>query len=109
MWGLLLCDILNSTGAGESTQRNHQLNCDDRCFIYFLTCKQRDKEYTGETMHNFRYRWNTCKSNSGKFDRKESCMQEHLYRHFSSTYHTRFLNDVPNTLRDKTLDGCMDG
>ena len=36
-------------------------------------------------------------------------MQEHLYRHFSSTYHTRFLNDVSITLRDKTLDRWMDG
>ena len=49
----------------------------------------------------------TCKSNSGKFDRKESCMQEHLYRHFNSTDHTGILNDVSITLRDKALDGWM--
>ena len=35
---------------------------------------------------------------------KESCLQEHLYRHFSSPGHHRgFLNDVSVTLIDKTL------
>ena len=33
-------------------------------------------------------------SNSRKFDRKESCIQEHLYRHFSSPGHKGSLNDV---------------
>ena len=33
---------------------------------------------------------------------KESCMQEHLYRHFSSPGHRGFLNDVSVTLIDKT-------
>ena len=49
-----------------------------------------------------RYRWNSYKSNSRKFDRKESCMQEHLDRHFSSPGHRGFLNDVSVTLIDKT-------
>ena len=40
--------------------------------------------------------------NSRKFDRKKSCMQEHLYRHFSS--HMGFLTDVSITLIDK-MDG----
>ena len=31
-----------------------------------------------------------------------SCMQEHLYRHFSSPGHRGFLNDVSVTLIDKT-------
>ena len=33
-----------------------------------------------------------------------SCMQEHLYRHFSSPGHRGFLNDVSVTLIDK-IDG----
>ena len=36
------------------------------------------------------------------FDRKDSCMQEHFLRHFSSPGHMRFLNDVSVTLIDKT-------
>ena len=59
-----------------------------------------------KTTDDFRYRWNNYKSNSRKFDRKESCMQEHLYRHFSSPGHRGFLNDVSVTLTkpmDQTL------
>ena len=95
-------DTFTSTVTGESFKINHQLNCDDRCIIYLLTCKQCQKQYTGETTDDFRYRWNNYKSNSRKFDRKEPCMQEHLYRHFSSPGHRGFLNDVSVTLIDKT-------
>ena len=80
---------------------NDQLNYDDRCVICLLTCKQCQKQYTGETTDDFRYRWDNYKSNSRKFDRKESCMQENLYRHFSSPGHTEFLNDVSVTLIHK--------
>ena len=95
-------DTFTSNVTEESFKINHQLNCDDRCIIYLLTCKQCQKQYTGETTDDFRYRWNNCKSNPRKFDRKESCMQEHLYRHFSSSGHRGFLNDVSVTLIDKT-------
>ena len=77
-------DTFTSTVIGESFKINHQLNYDERCVTYLLTCKRCQKQYTGETMNDFRYRWNNYKSNSRKFDGKESCMQEHLYRHFSS-------------------------
>ena len=51
-------ETFTSTMTGESFKINHQLNCDDRCIIYFLTCKQCQKKYTGETTDDFRYRWN---------------------------------------------------
>ena len=95
-------ETFTSTVTGESLKINHQLNCDDRCIIYLLTCKQCQNQYTGETTDDFRYRWNNYKSNSRKFDRKEPCMQEHLYRHFSSPGHRGFLNDVSVTLIEKT-------
>ena len=53
-------------------------------------------------MDDFRYRMHKSKSNSRKFDGKESCIKEHLYRHFSSPGHRRFFNDVSVTLIDKT-------
>ena len=93
-------DTFTSIVTGESFKINHQLNCDDICIIYLLACKQCQKQYTG--ILDFRYRWNNYKSNARKFDRKESCMQEHLYRHFSSPGHMGFLNDVSVTLIDKT-------
>ena len=60
------------------------------------------EQCTEETMDDFRYRRSNYKSNSRIFDRKESCMQEHLHRHFSSPCHRGFLNDVSGTLIDKT-------
>ena len=35
-----------STMTGESFKINHQLNCDGRCIINLLTCKQYQKQYT---------------------------------------------------------------
>ena len=63
-------DTFTSTVTGETFKINHQLNCDSKCLVYLLTCKQCQKQYTGETTDNFRYRWNNYKSNSRKFDRR---------------------------------------
>ena len=95
-------DTFTGTVTGEYFKVIHQLNYDDRCIIYLLTCKQYQKRYTRETTDDFRYRWNNYKSSSRKFNRKDSCIQEHLYRHFSIPGHTGFLNDVSITLIDKT-------
>ena len=51
-------DIFTSTVTEESFKINQQLNCDGRSIIYLLTCKQCQKQYTGETTDDFRYRWN---------------------------------------------------
>ena len=92
-------DTFTSAVTGKSFKINHQLNCDDRCIIYFLTCKQCQKQCTGETTDDFRCRWNNYKSNSRKLDGKESCLHN---RHFSSPGHKRFLNDVSVPLIVKT-------
>ena len=81
---------------------NHKLTCDDNCLIYLLSCKCCGKQYVGETTDSFRYRWNNYKDNDRKHSRKESCMQEHLFKHFNSMGHNGFLNNVSITLIDKT-------
>ena len=96
-------DTFTSTVTGEYFKIGPHLNCDDRCLIYLLTCKQCQKQYTGETTDNFKYRWSNYKFNFRKFDRKEHCIQEHLYKHFSSPGHIGFLNDTSVTLIDKTV------
>ena len=55
----------------------------------------------GEITDLFRNRWNNYKDNARKFDRKESCMQEHLYKHFQTEGHKGFLNEASVTLIDK--------
>ena len=54
------------------------LNCDNKCLIYLVTWKQCNKQRTGKTSDLFRNRQSNYKDNARKFDRKESCMQEHL-------------------------------
>ena len=41
-------DTLVTTETDESFKINHHLSCNDKCFIYFLTCKVCKKQYTGK-------------------------------------------------------------
>ena len=53
-------------------------------------------------LDKLRHRWNNYKRNDRKHQRSEPCMQENLFRHFSSPGHNGFLNDVSVTFIDKT-------
>ena len=95
-----------STFASTVTQNaykiNDQFNCSEECLVYLLTCNRYFKQYVGETINEFRRRWNNYKSNDKKFQRLEHCMQEHLFSYFSMAGYDGFLNDVSITLIDKT-------
>ena len=67
-----------------------------------MTKKYLKKLYVGEATDSFRYRWNNYKDNDRKHSRKESCMQEHLLKHFNSMGQNGFLHNVSITLIDKT-------
>ena len=90
-------NTFTSNVTGETYKINHKLTCDDNCLIYLLSCKCCGKQYVGETTDSFRYRWNNYKDNDRKHSRKESCMQEHLFKHFNSMGHNGFLNNVSIT------------
>ena len=91
----------SSSVTNETYKINHQFECNEKCLVYLLTCKKCLKQYVGQTIDTFRHRWNNYKCNDTKFQRYEKCMQEHLFRHFSSPGHNGFLNDVSITFRDK--------
>ena len=99
-------DTFSSTATDETFEINHELNCDDKCLIYLLKCKVCNKQYVGETTDQFRLNWNNCKDNDRKFQRYESCMQQHLSEHFYSEGHNGFLGNVFISLIDKT-DGSQ--
>ena len=69
---------------------------------YLLKCEVCKKQHVGETTDAFRLRWNNYKDNDRKFQRNESCMQQHLYKHFHSEGHNEFLGNVSISLIDKT-------
>ena len=50
----------------------------------------------------FVFDWNNYKDNNRKYLRKEACMQQQLFEHFSSEGHNSFLDDVSIIFIDKT-------
>ena len=95
-------DSFASSVTKEEHKINHCFNCNGKCLIYLLTCKICLKQYVGQTVDEFRLRWNNYKSNYRKQQRVESCMQEHLFEHFNEEGHHGFLKDVSITCIDKT-------
>ena len=95
-------DSFTSTVTGEIYKINHKFDCMEKCLIYLLTCNKCRKQYVGQTVDTFRYRWNNYRFNSRKHAHGISCMQEHLYEHFCDSEHSGFLNDVSITFIDKT-------
>ena len=91
-----------SNATGETYKINHKLTCDDNCLIYLSSCRCCGKRYVRETSGSFRSRWNNYKDNHRKHSRKESCLQEYLFKHFNRMRHNGFLNNVSITLIDKT-------
>ena len=67
--------------------------------VSFISCL---KQYVGKTCDTFRLRWNNYKGNNRKFLRNETCVQQHLFEHFSSERHCRFLDEVRIVFIDKT-------
>ena len=94
--------IFRSTVTGDTFKINHSLNCDDKCLIYLVTCKQFNKQYTNKNTNQFHNIWNKYKNNARKFDKKEPCMQEYSYKHFRSEGRKEFVNEASVTFIDKT-------
>ena len=98
----VVMSIFSSIVTGDTFKINHSLNHDDKYLIYFVTSKECNKQYKGETIDLFCNWWNNYKDNARKFDRKEFCMQEHLYKHFQTEGHKGFLNETSVTSIAKT-------
>ena len=104
----LVCLNFAETDTFESFQTkkqykiNHNLNCNDKCLIYPLSCKICGLQYVGSTTDPFRYRWNNYKDNNRKAEREVEHIEADLFEHFSSREHSGFLEDCTITLIDKT-------
>ena len=80
-------DFFPSSVTQEEYKINHCFNCNQKFLIYLLTCKVCLRQYTGQTVDEFRLRWNNYKSNKRKHQRLESCMQEYVLEHFNEEGH----------------------
>ena len=76
--------------------------------LYLATQKQCNKQYTGETTDQFRNRWSNyrdnARNNARKFDRRESCMEEHLHKNFQTEGQKSCLNEVQLHLLIKKME-----
>ena len=70
----------------ETYAINHKFDSNSECLIYLLTCKQCSKQYVGQTIDEFRFRWNNYRHNNRKYQRSETCMQKHPFRHFGARF-----------------------
>ena len=59
---------------GETFKTNPKLNCNDKCLVYLLTYSASLRQYIGQTVEEFRYRWNNYKNNSRKYQEYGTCM-----------------------------------
>ena len=67
-------DVFQSRQTREKYKVNHQLNCNDKCLTYLLSCKVYGLQYVGCTTDKFRLRWNTCEENNQKAKRGKEHM-----------------------------------
>ena len=78
-------ETFTSTTTGKRFKINHKLNCNDKCLIYLLTSNVCLKQYVGQTVEKFRFRWNNYKNNDRNYQEYGTCMQQHLFEHVSIT------------------------
>ena len=57
--------------------------------VYLLTCNVCLTQYVGQTVEEFRYRWDNYKNNSSKYQECGTCMQQHFLVYFSVEGHLR--------------------
>ena len=82
---------------------NDRFTCSDKCLVYLLSCKVCGRQYTGQTVDEFRYRWNNYKDNNRKSLRGGEHKQAGFFAHFQSLDHNGFLEDTEITFIDKTV------
>ena len=79
-----VCMNFNETLTFTNTVTNLTVT---RSLSYLLTCCKYKIHYVGQTVDQFCLRWNNCKSDSRKYSRGGSCMQQLLFDHFCTSGH----------------------
>ena len=95
-------DIFQSFVDKKVYKINHRFTCSDKCLVYLLSCKVCGRQYTGQTVDEFRYRWNNYKDNNRKSLRGDEHKQAGFFAHFQGLDHNGFLEDTEITFIDKT-------
>ena len=75
-------DSFTSTSTNK-TYKINLFNNSEKFLIYLLTSWVCLKQYVGQTMDEFRNRWNNYKSNDRKYLNRQPCFHEHIFEHFN--------------------------
>ena len=95
-------DSFTSSITKDEYKINHCSNCNEKCMILLLTCTVCLKQYVGQTLDEFRLRWNKYKSNSRNHWRLELYLKEHLFEHFNDEGHHKCFEDISTSFIDRT-------
>ena len=95
-------DIFQSFVDKKVYKINHRFTYSDKCLVYLLSCKVCGRQYTGQTVDEFRYRWNHYKDNHRESLRGDEHEQAGFFAHFQGLDHNGFLEDTEITFIDKT-------
>ena len=77
------CLVCLNVAEMDTFESFHNLNCNDKCLVYLLSCKICGLQYVGTTTDPFLYRWNNYKDNNRKAERGAEHMQADLFGHFA--------------------------
>ena len=94
-------DSFTRTSTSKTYRIGHLNNCSKKCLVYLLTCRVSLKQYVGQTVDEFRNRWNNYKSNDRKYLNRQPCFQEHIFEYFNGDGRSGFLENVSITSIDK--------
>ena len=104
-WSVAETDTFESFQSKKEHKINQNLNCNDKCVVYLLSCKISGLKYVESATDSFPYCWNNYKDNNIKAERGVEHMQADLFLHFASHGHNNFLEDCTIIVIDKT-DGA---
>ena len=66
-------DSFTSVVIGQTYKINHRFDCMEKCLTCLLTCNKCRKQYVGQTVDNFCYRWNNYRYNSRMSMTEHAC------------------------------------
>ena len=80
--------IFKSTVEKKSFHINHSFDCDSSGVVYLITCKRCGKQYVGNTITEYRKRFNNHKSSINGYGKgQRNICGEHLSAHFFEEGH----------------------
>ena len=80
---------------------SHRFTCSDKCLVCLLLCKVCGMGYNGQTIDEFRSRWNNYKDSNWKNLRGEDHKKGGFFANFRTAGHSGFINETEIRFLDK--------